>query len=175
MVILSRYEIIFKPSENLFYVTGKELSVCPCCGQPLSGYDHRIRMVRLRCGIRVRLLVPRELCRNCHRLHTLLPSFVQPYKHYEAMVIQQVMDSKSLSTCPAEDSSIHRWLAAFRQAAPYLETLLYAARHKKRPLFAGSLLENLRKSSHRWLTFVTRLLISAGMDVPTCFAFTPSG
>jgi hypothetical protein len=132
-------------------------------------------MVRLRCGIKVRLLVPRGFCHNCHRLHTQLPSFVQPYKHYEALVIQQVIDGKSLSTCPAEDSTIRRWQAAFRHAAPYLETLLYAVRHRKHPLFGASLLEKLQKSIRRWLTFVTRMLISCGFHLPTCFAFTPSG
>jgi len=175
MVILSRYEINFNPSEDLFWVKSKEVSICPCCGEPLSGYDHHLRLLRLRCGIKVRLLVPRAFCRNCHRLHTQLPSFVQPYKHYEAMVIQQVMDGKSLSTCPAEDSTIRRWQAALRHAAAYFEMLLYAARHKKRPLFDALLLAELRKSSRRWLTSVTRMLISAQVDLPTCFAFTPSG
>ena len=175
MVILSRYEINFKPSEDLFWVKTKEISICPCCGQPLSGYDHHLRLVRLRCGIKVRLLVPRAFCRSCHRLHTQLPSFVQPNKHYEAMVIQQVMDGKTLSTCPAEDSTIRRWQSALRHAAPYLEMLLYAANQAKRPLFGESLLEKLRKSSRRWLTFVTHLLISARVDLPTCFAFTPPG
>jgi len=175
MVILSRYEIKFKPSDDVFWVTTKEFSSCPCCGEPLSGYDHHLRLVRLRCGIKVQLLVPRGFCHNCHRLHTLLPSFVQPYKHYEAMVIQQVMDGKSLTTCPAEDSTIGRWQAALRHAAPYLETLFYAARHKKRPLFGELLLAKLQKRLRRWLTFVTRMLISSHMDLPTCFAFTPSG
>ncbi|SCM82313.1 conserved hypothetical protein [uncultured Sporomusa sp.] len=104
-------------------------------------------------------------------------SLTQVYNsnHQLAMVIQQVMDGQSLSTCPAEDSTIHRWQAAFRHAAPYLETLLYAARHKKRPLFGTSLLEKLQKSIRRWLTVVTQLLISAGVDLPICFAFTSSG
>jgi hypothetical protein len=53
--------------------------------------------------------------------------------------------------------------------------LLYAANQAKRPLFGESLLEKLRKSSRRWLTFVTHLLISARVDLPTCFAFTPPG
>lgn len=132
-------------------------------------------MVRLRCGIKVQLLVPRGFCRKCHRLHTELPSFVQPYKHYEAMVIQQVMDGKDLSTCPIEDSTIRRWQAALRHAAPYLETLLYAARHRKPSLFGESLLEKLQKRIRRWLTFVTRMLISSGFPLPTCFAFTPPG
>ena len=91
------------------------------------------------------------------------------------MVIQPVMDGKSLSTCPAEDSTIRRWQSEFRYAAPYLETLLYAANQAKRPLFGEFLLEKLRKSSRRWLTFVTRMLISAQVYLPTCFAFTPPG
>jgi len=91
------------------------------------------------------------------------------------MVIQQVMEEKTLSTCPVEESTIRRWQAALRHAAPYLETLLYAARHRKRPLFGEFLLEKLQKSIRRWLTFVNRMLISSGIHLPTCFAFTPSG
>jgi hypothetical protein len=53
--------------------------------------------------------------------------------------------------------------------------LLYAANQAKRPLFGESFLANVRKSSRRWLTFVTRMLISVCVDLPTCFAFTPSG
>jgi hypothetical protein len=91
------------------------------------------------------------------------------------MVIQQVMDGKTLSTCPAENSTIRRWQAALRHATPYLETLLYAASHRKLPLFGVSLLKKLQKRIRRWLIFVTRTLISSSIHLPTCFAFTPSG
>ena len=91
------------------------------------------------------------------------------------MVVQQVMDGESLATCPAEDSTIHRWQASFQHAAPCIETLLRTDNHVKHPLFGKSLLAEAQKRIRRWLTFVTRLLIDSCVDVPTCFAFTPSG
>jgi hypothetical protein len=131
----------------------------------------------LKSGIRVRLFVPRAYCSRCHRLHTELPSFVQPYKHYEASVIQNVIDKKSLDTCPAEDSTIHRWTAMFQLAAPYIEMMLLTIQQKltkTSPLLYGqSLLFLLHQSKRRWLGFVTQLLISSGFSLPTQFACLP--
>ncbi|WP_220387731.1 DUF6431 domain-containing protein [Sporomusa ovata] len=160
---------------RIFLVSSKILSVCPHCSTPLSCHDHRVRYVKLRCGIRVALAVPRGYCAKCQRLHTELPSFVRPYKHYEASVMQDVVDDKSLMTCPADDSTIRRWKAEFSASAPYIETLLHAACAKKVPLFGEPLLAILRRKIRRWSILVTPLLCASDFYPATQFALVPPG
>lgn len=173
MVSISRYKIIFKCSEHLFLViaTCPSECVCPSCGAPLCCHDHRERHVLLKSGIHVTLLVPRCRCLQCRRLHTLLPDFVVPYKHYEASVIQGVVDGKDLSACPAEDSTLRRWQSEFRRMAPYAETLLRKVQDAAYPLFGASLLAFLRqKFPRRWMRSVLPLLSAHGFFPATRFA-----
>lgn len=121
------------------------------------------------------LAVPRGYCHKCHRLHTQLPSFIRPYKHYEASVIQDVVDGKTLLTCMAENSTIHRWKAEFSASVPYIETLLHAAYIKKVPLFGEPLLTILRRKTRRWSVFVTQLLCGSDLSFATQFALVPPG
>jgi hypothetical protein len=160
---------------RIFLVSSKILPTCPYCNSPLSCHDHRLRYVNLHCGMRIALSVPRGYCTTCHRLHTELPSFIRPYKHYEASVIQDVVDNKSLTTCRADDSTIHRWKAEFSASAPYIETLLHAACAKKVSLFGEPLLEFLRRKMRRWSVFVTPLLCAKDFYPATQFALVPPG
>lgn len=125
----------------------------------------------MKSGIHVTLLVPRCRYLQCRRLHTLLPDFVVPYKHYEAFVIQGVVDGKDLSACPAEDSTLRRWRSEFRRMAPYAETLLRKVQDAAYPLFGASLLAFLRqKFPRRWMRSVLPLLSAHGFFPATRFA-----
>ena len=121
------------------------------------------------------LEVPAGICPQCGHTHTELPNFIQPYKHYEASVIQDVVDGKSRDTCEADESTIRRWLAEHRRIAPHVETLLRASQKNAYPLFGASLLTYLRQTKGHWLAFVTPLLCAAGFFPCTQFACCPDG
>lgn len=136
---------------------------CPSCGGHLSVHDHRVRRVILKSGRKVTLLVPRGRCPKCRRLHVELPNFVVPFKHYEAQAIQDVVDGPGKMSCPAEDSTMRRWIAEFRRLKPKLEVILRLSCGGAFPLFGPSLLERLRRKAKHWASSVMPLLTVRGL------------
>ena len=150
--------------------------VCPDCHCSLRCHDHRERYVTMKCGKRLQLSVPRGICPSCGRLHTVLPNFVVPYKHYGTTVIQGVVDGKDLDTCLAEDSTMQRWRREFRQMEPHIESLLRRIQEKAYPLFGASLLAFLRRTRpESWAASVLPLLSVHHFFFSTQFACCPDG
>ena len=61
------------------------------CRNPLSYYDTVRRIVRKEGRITQRAYIRRLRCDNCGRIHRELPSFILPYKQYEARIIRGVV------------------------------------------------------------------------------------
>lgn len=125
--------------------------------------------------IRIRRLV----CSSCGRIHSELPDIVQPFKHYAAEVIQQALEGKQ-DLCPAEDSTIHRWISEFKAALKDIEGSLISLWMKENQkawalVRRVSLLEKIkREHPENWYVLVNRLLVNAGFGTYTRFAFCPS-
>lgn len=64
---------------------------CPMCRNHLSYYDTVRRIVRKEGRITRRAYIRRLRCDNCGRIHRELPSFILPYKQYEARIIRGVI------------------------------------------------------------------------------------
>ena len=64
---------------------------CPNCRNPLSYYDTVRRIVRKEGQVTRRAYIRRLRCENCGRIHRELPSFILPYKQYEARIIRGVI------------------------------------------------------------------------------------
>ena len=79
---------------RIYLITSKEESVCPCCGSPLKYRDSRRRVHRKAGGGKEWCLIRRLKCSNdrCRRLHNELPDCMCPYKHYDAGLIEDVVD-----------------------------------------------------------------------------------
>ena len=77
-----------------FLVESNEDSICPICGAPLTTRDHRKRVWKKECGKKSWVMIRRLVCTNkdCNHLHNELPDFLIPYKHYEAQLIEDVID-----------------------------------------------------------------------------------
>lgn len=61
---------------------------CPDCDGTLKYYDRARRIVRTKGG-KVRWeKVDRFFCTECGSIHRKLPSYLLPYKHYEANIIR---------------------------------------------------------------------------------------
>lgn len=116
-------------------------------------------------------------CRECNKLHTELPDFMQPYKHHSSEVIEAELD-ESRDDRPADDSTISRWKTFFRKATQYIEGILislwtYSNREHYPLINRDSLLETIRSTGSGWLASVTRMLVNSGFYIHTQFAFCP--
>jgi hypothetical protein len=122
--------------------------------------------------------VRRLRCRSCEKLHTELPDFILPFKHYEAQTIQSTLDEEPDNACTADDSTLRRWRQSFSEVCSSIVALLTALYMKETnttaPMFQfDNILSKLRGGQKNWLTFVFRLLINSGHRLRTRFAFCP--
>ena len=60
---------------------------CPYCGGNLQGYDHAKRMVRDKNGKVTYISLPRYQCKNCGRVHRMIPDEILPHKQYSKEII----------------------------------------------------------------------------------------
>jgi len=176
MVIVARYNIILNEIRK-FLIESKETHNCPVCDEPLSGYDTRQRHGKESDGSKKIYLIRRLRCSGCNRIHTELPDFLVPRKHYVAEVIESQIDGAS-DDCPADNSTIQRWLNRFKVIAIQIEGMLrqlWMVEHKMLyPLSSSnSLLESIRKNGANWLTTVAQMIVNTGLWQPTQFACSP--
>jgi hypothetical protein len=77
---------------------------CPRCGGRLKHYDKTSRLVRTKGGQAKWIKIRRLRCIVCNALHRELPKFILPYKHYEASIIEGVLNGLITSeTIECED------------------------------------------------------------------------
>lgn len=73
-------------------MTIDDISICPDCGGDLKHYDHVRRIVRTKGGSKCWIKIPRYKCVVCNGVHRRLPDYIFPYKHYEAEIINGVVN-----------------------------------------------------------------------------------
>ncbi|WP_081741817.1 DUF6431 domain-containing protein [Ruminiclostridium josui] len=108
MIIATQYTIEYDEPRGAYRLRGQKAPLCPDCGLLLSGYDTRRRHVIDGTGVARWFLLRRLRCPSCGKLHLEAPDIMQPKKHYEAALIDDVLAGRSES-CPADDSTIRRW------------------------------------------------------------------
>jgi transposase-like protein len=91
-------------------------SACFFCGGKIHKYGKRKRHV-IKQG-KVWHYVQRYYCNKCGKTRTLLCVNMLPYKHYEALEIEQVLQKQEDPTeppheCGAEESTLYRWKCEF--------------------------------------------------------------
>lgn len=166
-------------TNQIFFIKSKELSVCPDCQGILKVRDTKLRyVIRKETEEREVFRLRRLKCQGCKKLHTELPDFMHPYKHYESKSIQDTIGERKDNCCKADESTLRRWKSSFQKKKKWLECFLIAcwiAYHQKQyPLFyQNSLLEIIQKTQVRWLAFVTKIIVHSGYGLHTQFAFCP--
>lgn len=162
----------------MFLVTSKEKHNCPVCNGVLAGIGSVKRHIRDENSEKVWCRIDRTKCKECKKTHNMLPDFMIPYKHYEAKIIETVIDEAE--HCFAiEESTIYRWKRWFKDMKGLINSNLRAVWQAIEGLFyplldnTSSLLEKLRQSGGKWLTNVMRLTINAGYPAYTQFAYSP--
>ena len=153
------------------------MSSCPICSGSTKVRDSKERHALLQDGSRKSYMLRRLICTSCGKLHTELPSCMLPFKHYEASVIETTIDHSRID-CPADDSTISRWVATFKRTGSQMEGALRALRTQKTKKHISffnrkSLLQELRELGPGWLSFVHETLINSGIWSHTQFACCP--
>jgi len=116
-------------------------------------------------------------CLVCAVLHTEIPDIIQPYKHYNARVIQSVLDgNKEAESCNADTSTFRRWKNSFSKAAPDINQRLASITARETNeitpiIHIEQILDHIRTRQKQWLSFVMGLLINNGHRICTQFAF----
>jgi hypothetical protein len=107
---------------------------CPVCGGEVVLHGAYGRSVIDGAGERHWGWVAQVRCVGCGKHHSLIPSFIMPYKQYGAEVIEAALEHEETggmasSDCPASDTTIRRWVRQFgergAQAAGWLLSILY--------------------------------------------------
>jgi hypothetical protein len=156
----------FNASEGYFEIAYLQLILCPVCKVALLYRDSRLRHSIDNFGAMTLYLLDRLRCPVCGKLHTAIPDFIQPRRHYDSQTIQGVLDGGGRD-CAADDSTMRRWRADFAEAKEGVEQRL-ASEHAKAqdapvPVCAGNaILTGLRETNPRWLAFVMEMLINSG-------------
>jgi hypothetical protein len=108
-------------------------------------------------------------------MHTEIPDFIQPFKHFASFVIESVLDG-NVGICSAEESTIKRWRLWFNSISSQVEGALVSMKADftgklDNLLIVSTLLQNIRKSGGGWLKKVMRQLFNSGIYSHTSFAF----
>lgn len=160
----------------IFFVISEEDTVCPECGSPLCKRDKKRRIHKIAGGKKQWFIINRLKCTNanCGRLHSELPDCFVPYKHYDAELIEDVVDevqtSDDLETenYPCEGTMKH-WKCWVSHNGTNINGQMKSMLHHLLDLNTeflkskDSLLEELRERiSPGWLSVVVRFIYNLG-------------
>lgn len=112
MIIRENYQILRK--NNIYYVSTDEAMMCPVCGGQVKVRDSKRRSLIMEDGSVCIFRLRRLQCQSCGFLHQELPDIMCPNKHYAAAVIASAVDG-SRDDCPADNSTIARWVQEARE------------------------------------------------------------
>ena len=122
------------------------------------------------------MLLERRKCTNksCHKTHRLLPDISLPYKHYDAGVIEDVIDGTIDEEALSEEynpseSTLQRWRKWAERLMKDLEGHMRSAAYRILEMTEEflntrvSLLEGLRERlNYGWLSAAMRIYINTG-------------
>lgn len=67
-------------------------TVCPRCGGALTHYNTAKRVIKCKGGEKIWIQINRLRCKKCHSIHRELPQNLLPFKHYDADIIEGVVE-----------------------------------------------------------------------------------
>lgn len=105
MLYINNYYI--KKKNDKFYIIPCEKICCECGAVPIKR-GSKSRWLIDNEGNRYKYVLKRVYCPKCQKLHTVMPDFIFPFKHYEKKVIESVQQEEN-DCCCADDSTLYRW------------------------------------------------------------------
>lgn len=159
-------------------IISEENPVCRACGGPLYTYDHKKRVHKKAGGIKEWYLIPRMRCADenceCQTLHSALPDNLCANKHYDAGLIEDVVegvvtsDDSETENYPCEDT-MKNWKAWIAGNTTNIDGQLRSFGHRLLEFSveflndSRSLLQELRtRISPGWLKAVSWLFYNHG-------------
>nr|DAZ15584.1 MAG TPA: restriction alleviation protein [Caudoviricetes sp.] len=169
-------------------MASKEDSICPYCGSPLKYRDHRLRVHKTAGGGKEWYRIRRLKCTNdkCRKLHNELPDCMFPYKHYDAGLIEDVVEGVVSEEDPETEDypcagTMKHWKWWAEMNEKNMEGQIRLAAHRFLDFddvflkSTGSLLEELKKRiSPGWLEAAARFIYNSGGRIephPACTCF----
>lgn len=70
---------------------------CPNCHGELRLYDHVMRMIKIKKGVRNYIYIRRMKCLKCGKIHRELPTYVLPYIQYDKDIVMGVLSGQITS------------------------------------------------------------------------------
>lgn len=179
MFSISQYRLEDNPS-GVKYVICLETVYCSYCSGETKYLGRRERGYIKDTGEHEKLLIPRNRCEPCKKIHHVLPDFLVPYKRYDRESIEGVLNGNDLLTVAADESTIRRWRKWFRIFVDYFigciisVMMLLTQEVPAKPQHSLSPLKKLQHyvgSSPGWLSKVVRLVVNGNYWVCTRSAF----
>lgn len=160
----------------MFFILSNEEPVCPICGGKLEKNGWVKRVHKKEGGICEWYVVEVRRCteEKCGKCHRLLPDILVPYKHYDAGLIEAVIDGAvDENTCGLEDGpspiTMKRWRFWGERLETEAEGKLRSAAYRILDLpdeFLGTGISLLRQLKERlvegWLSVTMRVIYNTG-------------
>jgi len=158
---------------NIFFAKSGENLYCPHCAARLKHRDWKRRVRKKEGGFKDFIQVERLKCPRCQRLHTALPDFLAPYKHYETEVISGVLDGVVTEDDLDDESypradTMRRWKRWLMVNRLLIDGRLKSDAYGKLGfseallLSDASLLDKLRAFCQDWLEIILRFIYNLG-------------
>lgn len=127
--------------------------------------------------------IRRLRCTDCRTIHHELPSFLVPYKRYEAECIEAVLTNASNHSVPADDATLSRWRGWLHEFVDYwigcLISIMIRTKQEKIPqdltsVSSGTALQRIGRlagDAKGWLTRIVRPIVNINLWIHTRSAF----
>ena len=108
MISVAVYQIEYDADKQVSYVEAVEAIICSACdSSELIKKGWRRRKLILLTGTLMIFMVRRVRCKNCGKIHHVLPNTIIPYKRYDAETIEKITEGDPNET-RCEESTINR-------------------------------------------------------------------
>ena len=120
MIIVTAYHMDNDENKEIKYVLADEELVCPACrGTALIGKGWRKRKLIKGNETVLTMNIHRIRCKDCNKMHHVLPDIIVPYKRHDSGNIDKVTEN-ILSESIYDESTINRIKAWWRKILLYL-------------------------------------------------------
>ena len=177
MVIITHFSRYINPETGKIHICGQQHPACPKCNSTMKFRDTCNRHCKDKESKCTWYVLRRFEC--CDSTHREIPDFLFPFKHYEADVVQSVIDGNT-DGIAADESTIRCWRRQWKTQEERIRLVLMAFLmqvHNDISKLIGTssdIIILIRKKYLRWLSFVLRMLIHGCIPLYTQFAFCHS-